>query len=115
MMKYLLIIPVLVYVAASLWANFDLFPKDLMQYWWLDDVGHIIVFGSLTLVALTFAHSKHIPPAAAVSSIVALAIVDELSQLFLIYRSFTYHDLAMSLVGIALVSIGYRLFILIHK
>lgn len=107
MVKYVLSIPIIFYIAASLWANFDLFPKDFMQYWWFDDVGHIVVFGSLTLVALTFAHSKQIPSAAAVSSIVILAIADELSQLFLIYRAFTYHDLVMSLTGIALVYIGY--------
>jgi len=39
-----------------------------------------------------------------------LAIVDELSQLFLVYRAFTLQDLFMSLVGITLAYLGYTLF-----
>jgi len=109
-MRYLLLIPVAIYIAASLWANFDLFPEDFMQYWWFDDLGHIVVFGSLTWVALVIAHKKQIPTVLAVSSVVMLAIVDELSQLFLVYRAFTLQDLFMSLVGITLAYLGYTLF-----
>ena len=115
-MRYLLLIPVVIYVGASLWANFDLFPTDFMQYWWFDDVGHIVVFGSLTLVALTVAYRRQTPALFAITSVMLLAIVDEFSQLLLTYRSFSYQDLQMSLVGVALAYIAYRLFLLLlHK
>ncbi len=114
-MRYLLLIPILVYISASLWANFDLFPEDFMQYWWFDDLGHIIVFGSLALVALTVAYRRHTSTIFALTSVVLLAVVDEFSQLILTYRSFSYHDLLMSLVGVLLAYTAYRIFLAIHK
>jgi VanZ family protein len=111
-MRYLLLIPVVIYVGASLWANYDLFPKDFMQYWWFDDLGHIIVFGSLTLVALTVAYRRQTSALFAITSVGLLAIVDEFSQLLLTYRSFSYQDLQMSLVGVTLAYVAYGLFLI---
>ena len=109
-MRYLLFIPVIIYVGTSLWANFDLFPEDFMQYWWFDDIGHIVVFGSLALVALTIAHHRQTPPVFAVTSVTILAIADEFSQLILTHRSFSYQDLQMSLIGVVLTFCGFVLF-----
>lgn|GEM_PF-3026811 len=106
-MHYLLLIPIVMYIGTSLWANFDLFPEDFMQYWWFDDIGHIVVFGSLTLTALTVAYKRQTSALFALTSVTLLAIVDEFSQLILIYRSFSYHDLQMSLVGVSLAYCSY--------
>lgn len=107
-MKYFLLsIPVLIYLSASLWANFDLFPKDFMQYWWFDDVGHIVVFGSLTLVACIIAARRQTPIVFAIIPVSLLAIVDEFSQLILTHRTFSYQDLVMSLIGVGLACITY--------
>jgi VanZ family protein len=114
-MRYLLIIPVVIYVGTSLFANFDLFPEDFMQHWWFDDVGHIVVFGSLTLVALTVAQQRQTSALFAITSVALLAVVDEMSQLILIHRSFSPQDLLMSLVGVVLAYITYRSFLLLHK
>ena len=114
-MRYLLLIPVVIYVGASLWANFDLFPEDFMQYWWFDDLGHIVVFGSLALTAFIVAHHRHFSVMYAIAVVTLLAIVDELSQLVLIYRSFSIQDLVMSLVGIALAYLTYKIFSRIYK
>lgn len=109
-MRYLLLIPVLVYISASLWANFNLFPEDFIQYWWFDDLGHIVIFGSLTLVALTIAYRRHTSTLFALTSVALLATVDECLQLILTYRSFSYQDLVMSLVGVGLAFIFYKVF-----
>jgi VanZ family protein len=114
-MRYLLLIPIIIYVGTSLFASFDLFPEDFMQYWWFDDVGHIVVFGSLTLVALTVAQQRQTSALFAITSVTLLAVVDEMSQLILIHRSFSPQDLLMSLVGVVLAYIAYRLFLLLHK
>lgn len=114
-MRYLLVIPVFIYVSASLWANFDLFPEDFMQYWWFDDFGHIVVFGSLAAVALIIAHRRQTSAIFAITSAALLAVVDEFSQLVLTHRSFSYQDLVMSLVGVGLAYICYRLFLLARK
>lgn len=109
-MRYLLLIPVLVYISASLWANFDLFPEDFMQYTWFDDVAHVLMFGALTLVALTIAYQHQTSTVFAITSVSLLAIVDEFSQLLLIHRSFSYLDLQMSLIGVLLACGVYVLF-----
>jgi VanZ family protein len=114
-MRYLLIIPIIIYIGTSLFANFDLFPEDFMQYWWFDDMGHIIVFGSLTLVALTVAQQRQTSALFAITSVALLAVVDEMSQLILVHRSFSPQDLLMSLVGVVLAYITYRSFLLLHK
>ena len=108
-MRYLLLIPVLIYIGSSLWANFDLFPEDFMQFWWFDDLGHIVVFGSLTVVALAVAYKREKSVASAVTTVTLLAVVDEFSQLLLTHRAFSYQDLVMSLVGIGLVLLCYKI------
>ncbi len=106
-MRYLLLIPIVIYIGASLWANFDLFGDDFMQYWWFDDLGHILVFGALTLVALTITHRRHTHAGWAISSVALLAVADEFSQLFIPARSFDVYDLFMSLVGVTMASIVF--------
>jgi VanZ family protein len=110
-MKFLLLIPVLVYIIASLWANFDLFPEDFMQYRWFDDLGHIVVFGSLAVVALAVTYSRSKPATSAITTVVLLAIADEFSQLLLTHRAFAYQDLVMSLVGIGLAYVCFKIFL----
>jgi len=81
-----------------------------MQYWWFDDLGHIVVFGSLAAVALTITHLKRIPSSFGILLVMSIAIVDEFSQLFLTYRSFSLSDLMMSLLGVTLAYILYQVY-----
>ena len=93
-----------------MWANFDLFPDGFMdEYWWFDEVGHIVVFGSVAASLIAITQIINRPWYWGVALAIALAIIDEFSQLFISARSFTITDAVMSLVGVGLVTVCWLL------
>jgi len=109
MKKLLLLTPIIIYVGASTWATLDLFPEGFMEYWWFDDVMHVLVFGAVALSLAYVARHYLDRWLVGIAGAAVLAIADEIAQVFLPARSFTLQDLAMSLVGVAIAGILYAL------
>lgn len=109
MKRLLLLLPILIYVGASTWANLDLFPEGFMEYWWFDDLMHVLVFGAVAL-SLVYAFDRVTAWWWGSVAATGLAVVDELTQLFIPARAFSIQDLRMSLVGIGLATLLFVLY-----
>jgi len=73
-----------------------------MEYWWFDDLTHVLVFGAVTISFILITNKYTKPWWLGVCAAALLATLDEASQLFITARSFAAQDLVMSLVGIGL-------------
>lgn len=85
---------------ATLLATTGHFPVTLFQRSPFDKVGHLLVYGGLAFLAVTFFGHRH--RWRVIIGLLVVASLEELSQRTLPRRSFDLGDLAMNIVGISI-------------